>query len=215
MTIIIKKKFVKKSKSDKNQKNKSKPKKPLPNNIFSSEIIFDELDKGSSHTNAYKIEQLLEKIDNKQNTPTDIEDKLNQIKSTNETDNNKKYKKDKEILFWKKKSIIKLRRINKKIKRYNYLHKKYKIIKNKESKINLKNKEDFIYDSVTKQTPTKQIKKILNKIEKETKINEKLNEKKLLVNKDKNRKHHKDNKKIAKKKIKKDKIKKSDRKSRR
>jgi hypothetical protein len=78
-------------------------------------------------------------------------------------------------LFWKKKSIIKLRRINKKIKRYNYLHKKYKIIKNKENKINLKNKEDFIYDSVTKQTPTKQIKKILDKIEKETKINEKLN----------------------------------------
>ena len=120
MVKMRKKKYSKKSNINKNLEYKTKNKKQFQNNISSYENIFDELDRGRSITNAEIIEkELLEKVDNKQNTPTDFDEKLNQIKSTNATDNDIKNKK----ICFKRETIIKLRRKNLLIKRLQNLQK--------------------------------------------------------------------------------------------
>ena len=184
-----KKKNLKKSDSNKSQGYKAKSQKQMQNNIFYCEKIFEELE-SSSNSNAERIEkEILEKIDNKQNNLTDFDEKLSQIKSTNETDNFKKY-----IKICLSKTIIKLRRENLLSKRLNNLdknrHKKnkdiYKLLeiknikieKNNFLKFRLKIIDNSLCESITKETPN------INKKQKEIKPelkDKKIDKKKSLI----------------------------------
>ena len=199
MVKMRKKKYSKKSNVNKNIEYKTKSQKQFLNNISSYDIIFDVLNEGNSITNAEKIEkELLEKVDNKQNTPTDFDEKLNQIKSTNATENDKKNKK----ICFKRETIIKLRRKNLLIKRLKNLQKKYCKKTNKyfKSKNKIKNEDDSISD-ITKETPSPIIKNVIKNEIKSNLEDKKIDEKKSMINKDKNCSNLNENKKGDKKYI--------------
>ena len=184
MVKIRKKRYSKKSSINKTGEHKTKCQKQILNNISAYENIFEELDKGRSLSNAENIEkELLEKVDNKQNTPTDLDEKLNQIKSTNATDNDNKNKK----ICFKRNTIIKLRRKNLLMKRLQNLQKnkykkayKYLQTKNKKNKIIIKNEDDSI-SSTTKETPSPIMKNVIKNDIKSNLEDKKIDEKKSLI----------------------------------
>lgn len=204
MTIIIrKKKFLKKSNIVKKQDKISRVNKPIQNNISSCDKIFEELDKGSSLINAEKIEkELIEKVDNKENNTTDLVEQLNKIKIKSSTITDYKSNKQNKKKFLIRKTIIKLRRLNRKIKRFN-LQKKYKIFKNKKRKFIIKYQKHFIFESITYHTSIKKIENILKIIEKNNEVKGKLKDKKFYEKKTliKNKINHNQNKKEVQKNI--------------
>ena len=184
MVKIRKKRYSKKSSINKSGEHKAKCQKQILNNISAYENIFEELDKGRSLSNAENIEkELLEKVDNKQNTPTDLDEKLNQNKSTNATDNDKKNKK----ICFNRNTLIKLRRKNLLMKRLQNLQKnkykkayKYLQTKNKKNKIIIKNEDDSI-SSTTKETPSPIMKNVIKNDIKSNLEDKKIDEKKILI----------------------------------